>query len=222
MKKTARAHKKRSKREIRMEKTASASIAIGELEKGHDVFILTFGQFSLIDALIAILHQTGPADVIISTWTAAHAHLEKTAELMMDANIRSLRMIVDRSFKTRQPEYFAHMIERFGAESIRETVTHAKFMTIRNDKWNIVVRTSMNLNENPRLENIEISDDEKFADFFESVTDEIFAEIAPLEKQKSLPKLENIENSVVFPRVEAGTISVSKLKEASYGSTVSK
>ena len=222
MKKVAKTHRRQSKRGIRAEKTASASVAIGKLEKGQDVYILTFGQFSLIDALIAILHQTGPADVIISTWTAAHAHLEKTAELMMDENIRSLRMIVDRSFKTRQPEYFAHMIERFGADSIRETVTHAKFMTVRNDEWDIVVRTSMNLNENPRLENIEISEDKAFTDFFEAVTDEIFKEIAPIEKQTTLPKLEKIENTASFPLVKAGSISISKLKEASYGSTVSR
>ena len=31
-------------------------------------------------------------------------------------------------------------------------------MLIKNNDWNIVIRTSMNLNENKRLENFEISD----------------------------------------------------------------
>lgn len=214
--------KKKSNRNIRVEKTASASVAIGELKQGQDTFILTYGQFSLIDALIAILSQTGPADVIISTWTAAHAHLDKTMSMMEDDSILSLRMIIDRSFKTRQPKYFQHMIEIFGKDSIRETVTHAKFMTIRNKDWDIVIRTSMNLNENPRLENIEIADDKLFCDFFENITDELFKEIRPLEKQTRLPKLENIENSEQFKLVDAKQINISELKEATYESTIQR
>jgi len=215
-------HKKKQKRNIRVEKTASASIAIGDIKKGEDTFILTYGQFSLIDALIVILHQTGEADVVISTWTAAHAHLDKAKELMTDANIRSLKLIVDRSFKTRQPAYFKQMIDTFGEESIRETVTHAKFMIITNDNWNIVVRTSMNLNENPRLENIEISESEEFTAFFQTLTEEMFREIKPMEKQNTLPKLENIENSTPFKLVEAKRLKISELKEANYETTLSR
>ena len=89
-------------------------------------------------------------------------------------------------------------------------------MTIRNRDWDIVVRTSMNLNENPRLENIEISESKEFADFFCHIADEIFSEIKPMEKQTTLPKLENIENSTSFKKIEANTISQTSLKEASY------
>ena len=71
--------------------------------------------------------------------------------------VLSLKMIVDRSFKSRQPKYYKKMIELFGINCIREIRNHSKFMVIRNDNWDIVVRTSMNLNNNPRLENIEIS-----------------------------------------------------------------
>lgn len=155
-----------SKRDVRAAKTLSAREALGTLRHGQDVFILTYGQFSLIDLLVEILDQTGPADVTISTWTAADAHLERTADLLAAAQVRSMRWIVDRSFETRQPAYCYHMRQLFGPDCIRAIRTHAKFLLVRNEEWDIVVRTSMNLNENPRLENAEVSEDREFAEFF--------------------------------------------------------
>ena len=105
----AKAYKKTAKRNCRLAKASSAAEAIGEIEKGTDTYILTFGQFSLIDALVHVLDQTGPADVDLSTWTAADAHLQRSAELIESAAIKRFRMIVDRSFETRQPGYCAHM-----------------------------------------------------------------------------------------------------------------
>ena len=55
-------------KKIRACKKGTASQAIGIIEKNTDTFCLTYGQFSLIDALLAILDQTGPAHVTISTW----------------------------------------------------------------------------------------------------------------------------------------------------------
>jgi hypothetical protein len=83
--------------------------------------------------------------------------------------------LVDFSFPVRQPAYCAALRQRFGDEAIRMTVTHAKFISLRNSTWNVVIRTSMNLNENRRMENIEVSDDAALAEFLESVCDRIFA-----------------------------------------------
>ena len=151
--------REKKKRDIRTAKAGNANNAIGVLTPGCEIFILTFGQFSLLDAISTILDQTGPADVAISTWTAATADLQRSAAILKRGGIRSLRMIVDRSFLTRQPDYCATMRALFGDESIRTARLHSKFATITNDDWTIAIRTSMNLNENPRLENLEISDD---------------------------------------------------------------
>lgn len=185
-------------RKIRMAKRVFADDAIGKIEKNSDTFILTFGQFSLIDVMSTILDQTGAANIIISSWTAAHAALEATAEKIEACDILSFKMIVDRSFKNRQPDYYKRMIELFGSDSIRELKTHAKFLVIYNDNWNIVVRTSMNLNENPRLENLEISESKKFVDFFRGVCDNIFNEVAVGENKEGSPELVDIEDFIPF------------------------
>lgn len=208
-----KAFKKARKATNRVAKIATAKEAIGTIEKDSDTFILTFGQFSLIDALVTILDQTGPATVDMATWTAADAHLERTYNLMQSSAITRLRMIVDYSFESRQPAYCHHMRERFGTNCIRAIRTHAKFMVIRNDDWNIVLRTSMNLNENPRLENIEISECREFADFFEKLTDEIFKEVAENERRSATLDLKNIPESYPFKSVEAYQIPLIDLKE---------
>ena len=187
-----------------------------------DVFILTYGQFSLIDGLMAILDQTGPAHVSISTWTAAHADLTRSASLLESGEFLSFRMIVDRSFPTRQPAYYQHMINLFGSASIRTIRTHAKYLVVKNEKWNIVIRTSMNLNTNPRLENMEISDNKMFANFFKEITDNIFAEIPEKKAKSDLPKLENIEESNLFNMVSADTIKRRTLNEPRYTHTINK
>ncbi len=209
-------------RSIRMAKSSTAREAIGEIEKGSDTYILTFGQFSLIDAMIVILDQTGPADVSISTWTAADAHLARSAELLESATIRSLRFIVDRSFESRQPEYCHHMRTLFGEDCIRAIRTHAKFMLIRSNQMDIVVRTSMNLNENPRLENIEISESAPFALFFQTIIDAIFDEVDEKVNRSVMLDLGNIPDTYPFREISARQIPRSSLNEARAEFTLKK
>jgi hypothetical protein len=210
---SARSIKTTANREIRIAKRAKASDAIGTIKKGTDTFILTFGQFSLIDALVAILDQVGQAEVTICTWTAAHADLTRSAGLMESAQISRLRMIVDGSFETRKPEYCAHMRQIFGDDCIRAIKTHAKFLLIRSATHDIVVRTSMNLNENPRMESLEVSEDLQLAEFFETITEEIFAERPAGNFRQVMPKLDGAQESFSFPEVEAGIIKREDLNE---------
>jgi hypothetical protein len=212
--------KTRANRRVRTAKISNAREAIGSIEKNTDTFIFTYGQFSLIDALCVILDQTGPADVTISTWTAADAHLERSADLMASAQIRSFRMIVDRSFESRQPGYCHHMRQLFGSECIRAIRTHAKFMLIKSDTHNVVVRTSMNLNENPRLENIEISEDDMLADFFQTVADDVFREVKPGENRSMLPEMNSVQESFQFKEIEAKVIPRENLNECKTTHTV--
>ena len=48
-------------RKISLRATESAQNAVGMLEPGIELYGLTMGQFSLIDLILAVLRQTGPA-----------------------------------------------------------------------------------------------------------------------------------------------------------------
>lgn len=174
---TARSHTQRRPRiSPKVATTANAQTALADWGPGLTTSVLTFGQFSLFDAILAVLDRTGPADVDLATWTAGGADLERAAAQLADGRITGLRLVVDCSFPTRQPGYTATLVRLFGPESIRTIRTHAKYCVIRNADWAVVIRTSMNLNNNPRLEWLEVTDDPDLAAFLASVTDDIFAE----------------------------------------------
>lgn len=169
--------RKVTRKRTRLFKVGDARHALAEFDHGREVTCYTFGQFSVIDALVALMSKTGPVHVVVATWTAAAADLRRAQELMRDERIITCRWIVDQSFKNRQPHYLEEMVSLFGEESIRALKTHAKFMLLYNDEWNIVVRTSMNLNENKRLENLDVVDDFEFCQWHRNLVDGVFRDV---------------------------------------------
>ena len=153
----------------------SALKAIGTLHHGTDIFGFTKGQFSMIDLLEHCLKQTGPAHLFVATWSAAAADIQAAHKFLGNGRILTIKLLVDYSFQSRKPEFCRELVDAFGAEAVRVTVTHAKYCLIRNDDWDLVIRTSMNLNYNPRFENYEISDSKEFADFLQVIIDEIWS-----------------------------------------------
>lgn len=153
---------------------ATAADAVGPITPGIEIYGLSKGQFSLVELVAHVLDATGPAHVTISTWTAAGADLAHTQDLLHSGAIISCRWLVDFSFPSRQPAYCAQLRDRFGEDCIRTTANHAKFVMIRNATWNVVIRTSMNLNLNRRLESFEISDDPELADWLEVIVADAF------------------------------------------------
>lgn len=155
--------------------------AVGEIEHGCEIYGLTKGSWSLIDLIEHVLSYTGPAAVTLSTWTAANADIGFALRLLANGALTSLRFVVDFSFPSRQPAYCAALREAFGDDAIRITKNHAKFVLIRNAEWNIVLRTSMNLNENRRLESWECSDCLQLAGWLQEIVDELFSAQSPTE-----------------------------------------
>lgn len=153
----------------------SATEAVSGLERdGMELFGLTKGQFSLTDMIEAILEKTGPADLSISTWTAANGDVTRMLELLSSGAIRSCRWMVDLTFMRRCPQLTSEIRAKFGADAIRVTKTHAKFCTITNDNWQIALRSSMNLNQNPRMESFQVGHDPVLCQFLSEVLDDVW------------------------------------------------
>ena len=162
---------------VRSTKRESVDESFGTLRHGMDVFAFSKGQYSLSDVVRWVLEQTGPSDVIVSTWTAAQADIESAFQLLNHGHIRSLRWLVDFSFPRRQPAYCAALRKRFGDDAIRLSKNHAKFVLILNEAWSVVVRTSMNLNENPRFEYVELSESKEMATWLLTIVEEVFGDL---------------------------------------------
>ena len=216
------AHKRKRRRWAKLSQLGTAEATIGTIAKGETTFILTFGQIALMDALLVILDQSGPASVDVSTWTISDSDIEQTAELVAEGKITKLRMIVDCSFPARKPIFDAMLRKAFGDDAIRVIKTHAKFIIVRGEKLDVVVHASMNMNRNPRLENMEICEDAGFAEFFTNVVDSIFTEVSPNENRTKMMEFDGVPQVQMFQEVSARRLARSTLNEPATTHTLRK
>lgn len=150
--------------------------AIGDLPANVHIFGLTKGQFSIIDIIQYIADQIGPCDLVMSTWTAASSELGTVFEMLNSGKIKSMKMLVDFSFQRRAPALINQVRGMFGLDSVRVSKSHAKFYLLKTDDRKFVIRTSMNLNFNPRLEDFTIEEDFELYDFLNDFILEMFGD----------------------------------------------
>lgn len=153
----------------------SARRCIGRIDKGCDIFGLTKGDFSMIDIVRHVIDEIGPCNIDIGTWTAAHAEIKQAFNLLNDERLQRVRFLVDRSFPARQPKYYSALLKAFGQDSVRMARFHAKYILAENEQFSVAVRTSMNLNENKRIEFYELSEGSPISDYLRQITDYHFA-----------------------------------------------
>ena len=196
------------KTRARLSKVASARDTIAGFGRGMDVVGLTFGQFSLLDLLDATLELTGPADVTISTWSAGFYDVDTALRFRDSGRLRSIRFVMDSSAKRGQATV-GDVSEIFGAENVRATRSHAKFALIRNESWDVLITTSMNLNLNPRCEQFEMTDDPVRADLFSGFADALFVELPEGDTEdRQMPALRGLEAVQPHLDLEVGAVSV--------------
>lgn len=178
----------------RFSKVASARDTIAGFGHDMDVVGLTFGQFSLLDLIDAALEITGPADVVVSTWSAGFYDVEAAERFRDSGRIRSIRFIMDSSAKRGQASV-GDVAQIFGPETVRATRSHAKFAVITNADWSVVVTSSMNLNLNPRCEQFEMTDDTDRARLFLDFADAVFGELVEGDTEdRQMPSLFDLES----------------------------
>ena len=151
----------------------TCSDVLSDIKHGESVYAFNGGQFSFINVLEHLLDISGPADVKIMTWSAGDADLQYAHKFLESGMIKSIKFLVDFSFPTRQPKYCQRILELFPM-SVKATNLHAKMIVIGNDKWNFMVRTSMNLNHNRRFENLEVVEGKEITGFHHEIFDTIW------------------------------------------------
>ncbi len=167
------AHGRRELRDVR--RAVTAAEAVGVLTRDVEVYGFTKGQFSIIDLINHALETIGPgATMQLVTWTAGNTDVGAITELCHSGKLKSARFLVDISFNRRDPELAQRIRDTFGDDSIRVAKNHAKFVLLAAGDWRIVIRTSMNLNYNPRFENFQIAHDPELYDFHDRILNEVW------------------------------------------------
>jgi len=157
-----------------VESFKSAAECIGDIERNMSVFAITRGQFSMIDAIQHCLAQMGPSALSLWTWCIADYEIETFESLLASRSITSATLVIDRAGEqqvsktrtfrssedkaSRQGQLLTRWRDKFGPESIKVVLNHAKIATLNNGTHKVVVRGSMNLNHNPRFEQLDVTE----------------------------------------------------------------
>lgn len=155
-------------------KEASQLLAALESE-GDSVFGITRGQCSLIDFCLAAIDKVGaPADVSFFTWVVAEYEMQYFQSLLEDGRITGFRLVCDHACLTHRPGFVESVKERFGDDAVRLSATHAKIGMVRGPGGDILIRGSMNLNQNRKLEQFDATMSFELCEWFETVMAEIW------------------------------------------------
>lgn len=141
-----------------VESFQTAADCIGEITPGMGLFAITRGQFSMIDATLACLDQVGPSDISLWTWTVAEYEIECLERLRRDGRVRDALMVIDYGARNKNAGLIRQWKSCFGGDSVRYVVNHAKIVTIRSERFRLLLRGSMNLNFNPRFEQFDLTE----------------------------------------------------------------
>lgn len=142
---------------------------------GDSVFGITRGQCSLIDFCLAAMDKVGdPADVSFFTWVVAEYEMQFFQSLIEDGRISGFRLVCDHACLTHRPGFVESVQEKFGADAVRLSATHAKIGMVRGPRGDILIRGSMNLNQNRKLEQFDATMSFDLCEWFETVMAEIW------------------------------------------------
>lgn len=124
---------------------------LGAINQGIDKHFYSNGAFNLVQLMLYVLKQTGPAHVFLSTYSIAEDSISTLRRYVDDGTILSIRFLIDNRVRSISPKPFAHLIASF-PDAYRCTSLHAKVALISNDDWHVSVVGSQNATHNPKLE----------------------------------------------------------------------
>lgn len=148
----------------------SLTLAIGQMENGKEHHFYSRGNFNLVRLICYLLKQTGPAHLMLTSYSFSRKSIEQLQNRIEKQEILSFKVILDNRVRVMSPKPFQMIAASFDYRCIS---VHAKIALIWNDRWKITIITSQNATDNPKLERgIIFTDPEIFEFDFNNLNDE--------------------------------------------------
>ena len=174
-----------SKMKARGRRARAAYEALGTLDDGDSVHIVTEGEFSFEHLAGAVVDQIGPARLHLSCWVLSTS----TAKLLVEAKaagiLTEIRYVIDP--RGRKIRWEAMAALRKGADAGCVVANHSKIMVLRSNSRAVVILSSANPNRNRRIESFTVIADAETAAFYADTLDAMIEGRDPFEagsKQK--------------------------------------
>ena len=144
--------------------------AIGLLENGKKHHFYSHGNFNLVRLICFLLRQTGPAHLMLTSYSFSRESIEQLQNRVDKGAILSFKVLLDNRVRVMSPLPFQMIAASFDYRCIS---VHAKIALIWNDHWKITILTSQNATDNPKLERGTIFTDSEIFDFdYKNLNDE--------------------------------------------------
>lgn len=157
--------------------------AFCSVRPGMSAFVLSNGYFSFADVIEYLIETTGPVWLDLASWVASSAALNQLESLILNRQIHRARFLID-PVATRAARKDRKVLDQIAAigGQVRLLKNHSKFAVLYNQKWNLVIETSANLNKNLRVESWRVTEGAQYAAFFRRFFDFIFSNFKPGEE----------------------------------------
>lgn len=146
---------------------------LGLLTQGVNKHFYSNGAFNLIQLVLYVLRQTGPAHLFICTYSISTDSIATLMRYRSQGDILDARFLIDNRVRTISPKPFDYLITSF-PDSYRCCALHAKVALIWNKDWKISIVGSQNATHNPKLERGIVHTGESIFDFDLSVLQDEF------------------------------------------------
>ena len=145
------------------------------LEPGVVRHGLSDGSWSLIDLLSRLSRVVGEKSRLdLAIWTASGADASQLHRLLESGRLSDVRMMVDRSFASRQPKSCEKLVAMWGHDALRVWSSHAKFAVFSGGDIECLVMFSANLNQNRRIENFTVWCDADMVREYRAMVEELW------------------------------------------------
>jgi hypothetical protein len=127
----------------------------------------------MIDAVQHAVAAAAPATISLWTWTVAEYEVQCLESLQHNSGVVAGRLIIDEGARKKNAQIIANWKTSFGPESVRYVRNHAKIATVEGNGLRICLRGSMNLNHNPRFEQLDVTEGGQDFDLVRQIEDEL-------------------------------------------------
>lgn len=157
-------------------RTRDAAACIGALHEGVHVTGVTAGQFSQVDIVEHMVHNSPGGVARVSTWTTGVADVQRLRDLKRQGLLADVRILIDRDCFLNSPSHRSLLAAELGDAAFRCLSVHAKVAIVDGEAGASVLRSSMNQNKNLRTEQFDLSAVAEIADFYREWFDALWDE----------------------------------------------
>lgn len=141
---------------------------LGVIEPGKAKHYYSSGAFNLVQLILYVLRQTGPAHVFLASYSISERAITTLRNHLDAGDILSIKFLIDNRVRTISPKPFDHMLTAF-PDCVRCRTLHAKVALIWNENCHIDIVGSQNATHNPKLERGTIFTQQEVFDFDKAV-----------------------------------------------------